>query len=160
STGYYVDLHWPAWQHYQVDPMTGPTADLNAEQKKNILGGEACMWAEFVSPENVDSRIWPRSAAIAERFWSPQDVKDVDSMYDRMEIISRWLDWFGLTHNTAYEPMLRRMAGSSDIGALKTLADVVAPVRNYQRERLSTTPPTSLTPLNRLIDAARPESIP
>ncbi|WP_085940638.1 family 20 glycosylhydrolase [Granulicella tundricola] len=28
------------------------------------------MWAEHLSPRTIDSRIWPRTAAIAERFWS------------------------------------------------------------------------------------------
>jgi hexosaminidase len=36
---------------------------------------------------------------------------------------------------------------------------VVEPVKDYTREELATTPATSLTPLNRVIDAARPESI-
>jgi len=80
-------------------------------------------------------------------------------MYARMEKISRWLDWLGLTHNSSYAPMLRRIAGSDDIAALKTLADVVEPVKNYQRGELAAAPPTSLVPLNRLVDAARPESL-
>lgn len=159
SSGYYLDLIWPTWRHYQVDPMTGATADLSPDQKKLVLGGEACMWAEYVSPENIDSRIWPRNAAIAERFWSPQEVKDVDSMYARMEKTSRWLDWIGLTHNSSYATMLRRIAGSDDIAALRTLADVVEPVKDYSRHGLAAAPPTSLDPLNRLIDAARPESL-
>ena len=54
------------------------------------------MWSELVSPENVDSRIWPSTAAIAERFWSPQDVKDVGSMYRRLDVVSRELDWVGV----------------------------------------------------------------
>jgi hexosaminidase len=158
SFGYYVDLMWPASRHYAVDPMSDAAANLSPNEKKLILGGEACMWSEYVSPENIDSRIWPRTAAIAERLWSPQDVTDVNSMYQRSEEVSRWLDWLGLKHNSSYGPMLRRIAGSNDISALRTFTDVVEPVKDYNREELALVEATSLSPLNRVIDAARPES--
>jgi hexosaminidase len=158
SFGYYVDLIWPASRHYAVDPMSDAAAKLSPDEKKLILGGEACMWSEYVSPENIDSRIWPRTAAIAERLWSPQDVIDVNSMYHRLEEVSRWLDWLGLTHNSSYGLMLRRIAGSNDISALRTFTDVVEPVKDYNREELAVVEATSLSPLNRVIDAARPES--
>jgi len=143
SSGYYLDLAWSTSRHYAVDPMTGPTANLSDDEKKLILGGEACMWAEYVSPENIDSRIWPRAAAIAERFWSPQDVTDVNSMYSRMELTSRKLDRLGLTHNSSYDEKLRRIAGSNDVSALRTLADVVEPVKDYARGDLAPAPPTA-----------------
>ena len=158
SSGYYLDLIQPASQHYAVDPMAGAVASLTPEQQQHILGGEACMWTEYISPENIDSRIWPRAAAIAERLWSPQNVTDVNSMYQRLDVISGWLDGFGLTHNSSYEPMLRRIAGSEDTTALRNLADVVEPAKQYARSSLAVTEPTVLTPLNRLVDAARPES--
>ena len=147
-----------AASHYAVDPFADGAANLSDEEKQRILGGEACMWAEYVSPENVDSRIWPRTAAIAERLWSPQNVTEVNSMYTRMDHASRWLDAYGLTHNTNYVPMLERMTGGSDTSGLRTLADVVEPVKGYARQQLAAAEPTSLTPLNRVIDAARPES--
>ena len=162
SSGYYLDLGQSAGQHYAVDPLGSGAAELTPQQKQQILGGEACMWSEFVSPENIDSRIWPRAAAIAERFWSPQSTQDVNAMYRRLAEVSRKLDWLGLTHNSSYFPMLRRIAGSDDIAALiaalRTLADVVEPVKGYARGSSSLVAPTSAMPLNRLIDAARPES--
>ncbi|HTC92450.1 MAG TPA: family 20 glycosylhydrolase [Terriglobales bacterium] len=158
SNGYYINLNRPAWQHYAVDPMADAAAALTAEEKQRILGGEACMWAEYVSAENIDSRIWPRTGAIAERFWSPPEVTDVNSMYDRLERFSGKLDWLGLTHNSSYSAMLRRLAGQDDITALRVLADVVEPVKNYNRSKTAVAEATSATPLNRLIDAARPES--
>ncbi|MGC1438081.1 MAG: family 20 glycosylhydrolase [Terriglobales bacterium] len=158
SSGYYIDLNWPAWRHYAVDPMSDAAANLSPDEKKLILGGEACMWSEYVSPENIDSRIWPRTAAIAERLWSQQNVTDVNSMYQRLGEVNRWLDWLGLKHNSSYGPMLRRIAGSNDISALRTFTDVVEPVKDYNREELAAVQATSLSPLNRVIDAARPES--
>ena len=158
SSGYYVDLMWPAERHYATEPLSGAAANLTPEEQKRILGGEACMWSEYVSPENIDSRIWPRTAAIAERLWSPQDVRDVNSMYRRLAAVSVWLDGLGLTHNSSYVPMLRRIAGTDDIAALKVLADVVEPVKGYTREETAPAPATSASPLNRAVDAVRPES--
>jgi hexosaminidase len=158
SSGYYVDLMWSAERHYATEPLSGAAASLTLEEQKRILGGEACMWAEYVSPENIDSRIWPRTAAIAERLWSPQDVRDVNSMYQRLAAVSDWLDGLGLTHNSSYAPMLRRIAGTNDIAALKVLADVLEPVKDYTREETAPAPATSASPLNRVVDAVRPES--
>jgi hexosaminidase len=156
SFGYYLDHILPASFHYKVDPMEGETAGLTEEQKSRILGGEACMWAEYVTPENVDSRIWPRAAAIAERLWSPQDVKEVESMYRRLARVSRQLEGLGLTQRSSYRPMLERLTNMNDAAPLKVLADVLEPVKFY--ERGETRPYTSFTPLNRLVDATRPES--
>ena len=158
SNGYYIDLVQSAATHYAVDPISGDAAKLPAEEKQRIMGGEATMWSEQVGPETIDSRIWPRTAAIAERYWSPQSVRDVTSMYRRMNQISWQLDFAGLTHNTNYIPMLQRIANSDDVKTLRILADVVEPVKEYQREELAKVPLTSATPFNRLIDAARPES--
>ncbi len=158
SYGYYLDLMWPASRHYGIDPLEDGASTLKPEERSRILGGEACMWSEYVSPENIDSRIWPRLAVIAERLWSPENVKDVDSMYLRMEATSLWLEWLGLTHNSSYEPMLRRIAGSDSVGPVRTLADVLEPVKDYMREETARTEATSLQPLNRLVDAVRPES--
>lgn len=156
SHGYYLDHIKSAAFHYAVDPIDTTIADLGDDALKNILGGEACMWAEYVSPENIDSRIWPRTAAIAERLWSPSWVRNVDDMYRRLDIVSRQLEFVGLTHRTSYGQMLERLAGTNSVEPLKVLADVVEPVKNYERGR--TRQYTQLTPLNRLVDAVRPES--
>ncbi len=161
SNGYYLDLGWPAARHYAVDPMSGDTANLSAEEKQRILGGESCMWAEYVSPENLDSRIWPRNAAIAERLWSPREVRDPASMYTRLDFVSARLEWLGLTHRTVMRHMLQRLAGSpsrAEFAALRTLADAVEPVKEYTRERTAPAEPTSATPMNRLVDAVPLES--
>jgi len=161
SNGYYLDLGWSAARHYAVDPMSGDAANLSAEEKQRILGGESCMWAEYVSPENVDSRMWPRNAAIAERLWSPQEVRDPASMYARLDFVSARLEWLGLTHRTASRHMLQRLAGSAsteEFMALRTLTDVIEPVKDYTREQTALAVPTSGTPMNRVVDAVPLES--
>ena len=156
STGYYIDLCQPASEHYLVDPLEGIADKLTPEQTASILGGEATMWSEYVGPETVDSRIWPRTAAIAERFWSPQTVRDVDSMYARMAVIETKLTAYGIDPRGTSEWMLERMSGDSDPKALRVLASTVQPPRGYARGGMREH--TSLTPLNHLVDAVPPES--
>jgi hexosaminidase len=161
SNGYYLDLGWSAARHYAIDPLGGDAATLTDDQKKLIFGGESAMWSEYVSPENIDSRIWPRNAAIAERLWSPQSITDPVAMYARVEVESARLEWLGLTHRTYYRKMLQRIAGpatSEEFAALKTLADVAEPVKEYTREETALVEATSLTPLNRIVDAVQLES--
>jgi hexosaminidase len=145
SAGYYLDHMEPASTLYAVDPLNGAAASLTDEEKARILGGEIAMWGEFVSPENVDSRIWPRAAAVAERLWSPAETMDVASMYRRLSAVNRELDQRGLKHNSGYPPE-----------PLKTLADVVTPATFGQRIR--THKYNQRTPLIGLVDTARPES--
>jgi hexosaminidase len=157
SFGYYLDLMWPAAQHYAVDPMSGDAATLSPEEKTRILGGEACMWAEWLSPENIDSHIWPRNAVVAERLWSRQEVTDVDSMYARLNALSQQLEWLGLTHRSARMYMLRRMEGTDSL-YLRTLAEMVEPVKDYARSDSLKGPIDFHTPLIRMVDAVYPES--
>jgi hexosaminidase len=155
SNGYYIDLMWSADRHYATDPWGKGVDQLPEAERSRILGGEATMWSEFTPPELVDSRIWPRTAAIAERLWSPREVTDVDDMYARLEETSRWLEWLGLDHRSSYTRMLERLGGTR-ADELRQLADVVEPLEDYQRG--NTGHYTQLTAYVRLMDAARPES--
>jgi len=156
SWGYYLDHLRPASFHYGVDPLGGAdAAALTPEQASRIMGGEACMWAELAGPETVDSRVWPRTAAIAERFWSPANVTDVDSMYARLEQVSRNLQFTGVMHRANFEPMLDRIAGDRSPEPLHILAEAIEALGLGQGR---TGRPTGLMPTNRFVDACLPES--
>jgi hexosaminidase len=157
SAPYYLDLMHPAADHYAADPIENESAALTGEEKARILGGESCMWVEYATPATVHMRIWPRNAAIAERLWSPQPVKDVASMYRRLAAVSRELNALGVPHERQHRLMLERLAGDRPAAPLSTLSDILEPVKDYTREE-SGRIYTSFTPLNRLVDATRPES--
>ena len=155
SAGYYLDLMQSAEQHYGVDPLQGDAANLASGEQARILGGEAAQWEELVTPETLDAKLWPRLAAIAERFWSPQSVTDVASMYARLDRVSGWLEWLGLTQRTNLELMRERLAGSKPVAPLDAFAAILEPVKGYERHRA---PYGASTPFNRLADAIPPES--
>lgn len=113
------------------------------------------MWAELVNAETVDSRIWPRMAAIAERLWSPKETTDVDSMYARMEAVSRQLDFAGVRHHANGERMVARLAGGARLEPLRTLVEAAEALGLSARSARRN---TTLTPFNRFVDAVPPES--
>ncbi len=156
SWGYYLDLNEPASQHYAVDPLGKSAANLSPEEQARILGGEAAEWTEFLTPEILTGRVWPRTAAIAERLWSPQTVTDNASMYRRLEVFEHTLAWYGLNPEFTSRPTFARLAQNGDSAPLAVLARVVEPPKEYSREELRTY--SVDTPLNRMVDAVPAES--
>jgi hexosaminidase len=113
------------------------------------------MWTEFANEENIDSRIWPRAAVVAERLWSSRNITDVEDMYLRLDSINQKLDFIGITHISGPRQILQRLAGSDSIDALSTLAEILQPNFDIRWKNKNY---SSLTPLDRLIDATSPDS--
>ena len=154
SAGYYLDAMQSAREYYLVDPLPS-SAPLTPAQRKLVLGGEICMFGEHVYARTIDSRIWPRTAAIAERFWSPEQVTDVDDMYRRLDVVSVQLEALGLHHLSQEDAGLRELAGTERIDALRVFASVLEPVSFHERYDQQKT--SQLTVLNRFVDAVRPD---
>jgi hexosaminidase len=154
SSGYYLDAMSTAADHYRVDPLPD-SLGLSASEAGRVLGGEACMWGEVLVPETIDSRIWPRTAAIAERFWSPKTVVDPDDLYRRLAVVSAQLEELGITTDDHTARMLRRAAPGLDLAPLEVLLAVASPVSLGQRTFIA--PAMQHIPLTTLSEAAVPD---
>ncbi|UFH45589.1 beta-N-acetylhexosaminidase [Flavobacterium galactosidilyticum] len=156
SNGFYIDLMQSVNDHYLNDPIP-QNSTLTAEEKARILGGEATMWTELVSPMTLDSRIWPRTAAIAERLWSNQDVVDLNSMHKRLKNVSFRLEELGITHIRNKAVLLRNIANNQEIKALEDFSNICEPLKIYSRNK-GGTEYQMYSPLTLFADACAPDA--
>lgn len=154
SAPYYLDHIKPATDFYLADPVPR-TTDLSPAEQSLVLGGEACMWSEFVSYETTDSRLWPRLGAVAERLWSPGSVTDVADMYRRLDVLSGRLEAIGIRVQSHSARMLRKIYPAGELAVLDTLLTVVQPP--FFGQALNGKQTDQLHPLTRLVDASRPD---
>ena len=154
SHPYYLDHMDSAADMFLADPLPSGSG-LTAEQAALVEGGEACMWGEFVTPATIDSRIWPRTAAIAERLWSPASDRDAEDMYRRLGVESLRLEAEGLRHISGPAEGLRELAGTAKTEPLELFAATVQPVDFHVRGREQR--PTPATVFNKLVDFVRPD---
>ncbi|WP_440882000.1 beta-N-acetylhexosaminidase [Tenacibaculum sp. C7A-26P2] len=133
SNDYYIDRVQSVDHHYLFDPVGD--SFLTSEEKSRVLGGEVTMWSELVTPLTIDSRIWPRTAAIAERFWSPKKVKNLENMRKRLSKVSFQLEELGLKHYSFREQILRNISKSEEIESLKILTSIYEPLKIYTRNK-------------------------
>jgi hexosaminidase len=114
------------------------------------------MWGEVITPETIDSRIWPRTAAIAERFWSPRTVVDPDDLYRRLGIVSDELEELGISTRSHTARMLSRLVPGLDPRPLEVLLDVASPT-SLGMHRFASQTLMQYIPLTTLSDAAVPD---
>ncbi|KAM9679891.1 beta-hexosaminidase subunit beta-like isoform 1-T1 [Dama dama] len=84
SAPWYLDVinYGEDWkQYYSVEPLRFAGTQ---EQKQLVIGGEACLWGEYVDATNLTPRLWPRASAVGERLWSHQEVTDLEDAYRRL----------------------------------------------------------------------------
>lgn len=185
SAGYYLDLLLPAVEHYRVDPLDpqgnglppdqvaqahapfldaftlDPAARMTPAQDSLVMGAEAPLWTEIVTEEMLDTRLWPRCAALAERFWSPATVRDENSLAVRLPIVQSELEILGNHAATDSHRMMLRLA-PDDATPLAVLLSVTSPVRNYAHNHVfgpsRITPTPVRPPQDRAADIAAPDS--
>lgn len=138
-----------------------PRAPLSAEQEKLLIGAEAPLWGEIATDELIDHHLWPRAAALAERFWSPASVTDASDMYRRLAIVSAQLTVSGLDDQTSRQRIAARIA-PADNGAVADLLAITGPVRNMahdHRIKAMLAGQRIVQPLNALADTAPVDSL-
>ena len=197
SAPYYLDLHYPADVHYGFDPELSQAQWLDLEDSLqrdprlthvadgiewtkqwrqqaidfdgeiSVMGGEACLWSELVTPEVLPTRLWSRLPAVAERLWSPENCTDVADMYARLQAC-----WLSLPE----DPELLARQGLSAMGFEPAEVEVICllePVKWYGRllgqqalqariqgsEMPQARPYVLVTPLTRVVDRLLPESM-
>lgn len=157
SNGYYIDLMFSVDSHYLNDPMPKGVS-LTDVEKARILGGEATMWTELATPTTIDSRIWPRTVAIAERLWSAEDITDLESMHKRLAVVSVKLEELGLTHLKNRDVLFRNISNNQPSDALKDFANVCEPLKGYTRNK-GGTEYQMYSPLTLFADVCIPDAI-
>jgi hexosaminidase len=134
---------------------------LTPEEASRILGGEACQWAEMVNGNTLESKVWPRNAAIAERLWSPAVLtSDVDDMYRRLwKVLPRLKDeGIGLRDNFYAVFKGVQQADSGPDAFLRLLAEWLQEDNFFNRMVIYKPFLTTNTPLDRMVDAVTSES--
>jgi hexosaminidase len=161
SGAYYLDAMKSSERMYLDDPLPDGSG-LTPEQQHLILGGEVTMWAEQITAQNIDTRVWPRTAALAERFWSPRNTRNtrntrnIDDLYRRLDVESLRLDALGSTHISVSNMGLRQIAGSEEGGTqLAVLVSTLGPGSLHTRYPQQKT--DQLTPMGNVVDFARPD---
>jgi len=156
SNGYYIDLMQGVESYYLNDPIP-KNSNLSIEEKARILGGEATMWSELVSPTTIDSRIWPRTCAIAERLWSNENITDLISLRKRLKTISFRLEELGITHIRNKTVLLRNISNNQENEALEDFSNICEPLKIYSRNSGGAEYQT-YSPLTLFADACTPDA--
>eukprot|EP00053_Salpingoeca_punica_P022505 m.214626 g.214626 ORF g.214626 m.214626 type:complete len:531 (-) comp35968_c0_seq1:184-1776(-) len=68
--------------YYLVEPLNFEGDP--AQKAKLVTGIKACDWSEFIDATNTLDRIWMRAAAVGERAWSNEHVRDVNDARARL----------------------------------------------------------------------------
>ena len=80
----------PLEKVYDFNPVPG---ELNEEERKHILGGQANVWTEYIAtPEYAEYMMLPRMSALAEVLWTHDRKLDYDHFLARMKYFYPRLD--------------------------------------------------------------------
>ncbi|XP_050421396.1 chitooligosaccharidolytic beta-N-acetylglucosaminidase-like isoform X2 [Adelges cooleyi] len=78
---YYLDHGFWSPTNYHTWKLIYNTKMPVANKTNLILGAETCMWSEYVDELGLDLKVWPRTAALAERLWANPSTRSQAAEY-------------------------------------------------------------------------------
>lgn len=103
---WYLDCGFGPWKKNDYNGACDPYTDWRkfykyrpwkdySNRMHQVLGGEVCLWSEQVSSDDLETRLWPRTAAFAERVWSDPEIFDTNDVFRRIDFHSTRLQLRG-----------------------------------------------------------------
>ena len=107
---------------YSFEPVP---EELAPEQAAHILGGQSCLWTEFVpDARQAEYMMLPRLAAMSEVLWSPKDRRDPQHFFSRIEPQLRRYQAAGYTYaRSLYSVLMSAVLDTVKRQALVSLAN-------------------------------------
>jgi hexosaminidase len=125
---------------YSFEPVP---EELTPEQAVHILGGQSCLWTEFVpDARQAEYMMLPRLAAMSEVLWSPKDRRDPQHFFSRIE------------------PQLRRYQSAGYTYARSLYSVLMSAVLDTVRRQVlvSLTNESGDTPIRYTLDGSTPDA--
>jgi hexosaminidase len=151
STSYYLDHFFRAEDYYLVDPEP-------EEGSRNVIGAEACIWSEVMNADNVEAIIWPGALALAERFWSRREIRDVALLRERLFPVQDFLAKLGCADLQAPTRLAQKLCGGPVPPSVALLRDYAAPLVYYFVQDRAANPHNVTQPFSRLLETLLPET--
>jgi hexosaminidase len=120
----------PIEKVYAYDPVA---KDMNADDAKYVLGGQANLWSEYIkNSRKVEYMIFPRIAALSEVLWSKKENRNWDDFEKRLIVQFKRYDLWKANYSKAYlelkttvlpaidnSGIIWRLSKKSDDGSIK-----------------------------------------
>lgn len=88
---------YPSWHKIYENSPRKIIGRFNLKfNRRQILGGEAALWSEQVGDTGMQNKLWPRTAAFAERLWSDPDTDwkaaELRLIHHRQRLVERGIE--------------------------------------------------------------------